>query len=392
MAFRNLAVIAVMGAAFALPSFPALTPVAQASVSLAVDAQERGRGGGRDSRGGGQARSDAGRGGQRANRGANQGNQRSAPRAENRQRSAQSSAPRADRQRGAQQRSAPRANPSNRQQAQRGGDSAQRAAFQQRRNDAAQRGAQPRRETATNNPGGQRFTGRPDNRNSFRPDNRPPQASPPRQAQRYNPPNRRAGPPPRHVQRHAQHNRRYSQPSRHVHHVRHAPRRHYAPPRRIVHHHFSIQPSWRYHQRYRSHYANTNFYYADGLCRPSGGAVITGALAGALIGGAITDGTSTGYLSGGLIGAGLGTALSSCDRGQYHYATHSAFSSNAPGYWHNPYSGVRGVVYARDYHTWNSMRCRWGDAEIFLPNGDVTYDRVRMCQDGYGHWQVAPRQ
>ena len=48
----------------------------------------------------------------------------------------------------------------------------------------------------------------------------------------------------------------------------------------------------------------------------------------------------------------------------------------------------RGVVRAGDWHRWGPRQCRWGDAEIFLPNGRVTYDRVRMCQDAYGRWDA----
>jgi surface antigen len=165
----------------------------------------------------------------------------------------------------------------------------------------------------------------------------------------------------------------------------------WTPPVRIVHHHVNYS-GWTYNPRYHSNYARSNFYYTDGVCRPSGGSVATGALVGALLGAAISDGDAGVLLAGGLIGGGLGAALSDCDRGQYHYASHYAFSTGNPYYWHNPYSGVRGVVYARDFHSWNNQRCRWGDAEIFLPNGEVAYDRVRMCQDNYGYWRVAPIQ
>ena len=92
------------------------------------------------------------------------------------------------------------------------------------------------------------------------------------------------------------------------------------------------------------------------------------------------------------MGAGLGAALNDCDRGQYRYGLQSAFITDQPYYWANPYSGVRGVVRAGDWHRWGPRQCRWGDAEIFLPNGRVTYDRVRMCQDAYGRWEVARRQ
>jgi surface antigen len=90
----------------------------------------------------------------------------------------------------------------------------------------------------------------------------------------------------------------------------------------------------------------------------------------------VSDGDAGGFLAGGLIGAGIGGAFNDCDRGQYHYAVTYAFDNNSPYYWHNPHSGIRGVVYARDWHNYRSRQCRWGDAEIFMPNGQVVYDRV----------------
>ncbi|MGJ3233225.1 MAG: hypothetical protein ACFE0P_15650 [Oceanicaulis sp.] len=164
---------------------------------------------------------------------------------------------------------------------------------------------------------------------------------------------------------------------------RHPPRRHYGHPPRH---------NWRYHQRYHDRYARYSFHYNDRFCRADGDAVIAGALIGAILGGAAYDGDGGAVLAGGLIGAGLGSAVNDCDRGQYRYAVHSAFTHDRPYYWHNPYSGVRGVVYARDWHQYRSRQCRWGDAEIYLPNGQVTYDRVRMCRDRYGRWEVASRQ
>lgn len=119
--------------------------------------------------------------------------------------------------------------------------------------------------------------------------------------------------------------------------------------------------------------------------------MVAGALIGAILGGAAHDGGGA-VLAGGLLGAGLGASFNDCDRGQYRYAVHSAFSNDRPYYWNNPYSGVRGVVYARDWHQYGGNQCRWGDAEIFLPNGQVAYDRVRMCRDRYGRWEVARRQ
>ena len=164
----------------------------------------------------------------------------------------------------------------------------------------------------------------------------------------------------------------------------------------MVHYHINQRPSygrhWRYHNRYSRHYARNQFYYTDQFCRTNGDAVITGALLGAIFGGAVGDGDGGAFLAGGLIGAGLGAAINDCDRGQYRYALHTAFTTDQPYYWANPYSGVRGVVRAGDWHSWGPSRCRWGDAEIFLPNGQITYDRVRMCQDSFGRWQVARRQ
>ncbi|WBQ11077.1 hypothetical protein L2D01_04650 [Hyphomonadaceae bacterium ML37] len=170
---------------------------------------------------------------------------------------------------------------------------------------------------------------------------------------------------------------------------------HHAPRTRVVYrhiNHYPVRNNWRYHTRYQTHYSSRTFNYVDSFCRPSGDSVIAGALIGALFGAVVSDGDAYGYLGGGLLGAGIGASLNDCDRGHYTYGVHQSFSSGNPFYWHNPHSGVRGVVYARDYHTWNSRQCRWGDAEIFMPNGQVAYDRVRMCRDGYGQWQVARLQ
>jgi len=156
----------------------------------------------------------------------------------------------------------------------------------------------------------------------------------------------------------------------------------------VIHYHVDRRPSygrnWRYHDNYRR-YNSHQFYYTDQFCRSDGNAVVAGALIGALLGGVAGDGDGGAYLAGGLVGAGLGAALNDCDRGQYRYGLQSAFVTDQPYYWANPYSGVRGVVRAGDWHRWGPRQCRWGDAEIFLPNGRVTYDRVRMCQDGYGY-------
>ncbi|XBQ15029.1 MAG: hypothetical protein ABL308_08655 [Oceanicaulis sp.] len=158
------------------------------------------------------------------------------------------------------------------------------------------------------------------------------------------------------------------------------------------HHRYGSHRNWRYHDRYYNHYARHDFRYDNRFCRTDGDAVIAGALIGAILGGVAGDGDGGAALAGGLLGAGLGASVNDCDRGQYRYAVHNAFTNDRPYYWHNPYSGVRGVVYARDYHNWNRRQCRWGDAEIFLPNGRVVYDRVRMCRDRYGRWEVARRQ
>ncbi len=170
---------------------------------------------------------------------------------------------------------------------------------------------------------------------------------------------------------------------------------HHAPRTRVVYrhiHHYPVHNNWRYHTRFTTHYSRHTFNYVDSFCRPRGDAVIAGALIGAIFGAAITDGDPYGYLGGGLLGAGIGASLNDCDRGHYTYGVYQSFNTGNPFYWHNPHSGVRGVVYARDYHTWNSRQCRWGDAEIFMPNGQVVYDRVRMCRDYYGQWQVARLQ
>ena len=51
-----------------------------------------------------------------------------------------------------------------------------------------------------------------------------------------------------------------------------------------------------------------------------------------------------------------------------------------------------GVVYARDYHQYRGRRCRYGDAEIYMPDGRVVYDRVLMCRNRHGYWEVASYQ
>lgn len=151
--------------------------------------------------------------------------------------------------------------------------------------------------------------------------------------------------------------------------------------------------SWRYHARYYdAGYNRHNYRYYDRGCRANGDQVLAGAILGALFGAAVADDGAAGAVVGGFFGAGIGSALNACDRGQLHYAVGYSFANNSPYYWHNPHSGVRGVVYARDYYTVGNRRCRWGDAEIYMPDGSFVIDEVRMCQDAYGRWQVARNQ
>lgn len=171
----------------------------------------------------------------------------------------------------------------------------------------------------------------------------------------------------------------------------------YVPPQRYRAYHGSYRrparASWRYHAYYYDRgYDRYDWRYYDRVCRSSGDTVIAGALLGALFGAAVADDSGSGALFGGFLGASVGYGLNDCDRGQYRYAVHYAFSNNSPYYWHNPHSGVRGVVYARDYYNYGNRRCRYGDAEIYMPDGSVEYDQVRMCQDAYGRWQVANYQ
>lgn len=168
-----------------------------------------------------------------------------------------------------------------------------------------------------------------------------------------------------------------------------------------VYGHWGPSNRWRYHQQYyRRSYNDRRFAYYDGLCRydrnGSDGAIV-GALLGALVGGAAAGDDSVG--AGILLGAGFGAVLGSsldrmdnCDRAQYHYAMNYAFEYGQPYYWTNPYSGVRGTIVVRETYYVSGRECRWGDAEIYMPDGTYSYDRVRMCRDGYGDWQVASRQ
>ncbi len=151
--------------------------------------------------------------------------------------------------------------------------------------------------------------------------------------------------------------------------------------------------AWRYHAYYYDRgYNRHNYRYYDRACHRNGDSVVAGALLGALFGAAVYDDDAAGALFGGFLGASVGYGLNDCDRGQYRYAVNYAFTNNTPYYWHNPHSGVRGVVYARDYYTYGNRRCRLGDAEIYMPDGSLEYDQVRMCQDRYGRWQVANYQ
>tara|TARA_R110002072_G_scaffold55064_6_gene143848 strand:- start:1048 stop:1578 length:531 start_codon:yes stop_codon:yes gene_type:complete len=171
----------------------------------------------------------------------------------------------------------------------------------------------------------------------------------------------------------------------------------YVPPRSYRawsgRYHRPARASWRYNAYYYSNgYDRYNYRYYDRGCRADGDTVIAGALLGAIFGAAVSDHDARGALVGGFLGASVGYGLNDCDRGQYRYAVNYAFTHNEPYYWQNPYSGVRGVVYARDYYSYNGLRCRYGDAEIYMPDGSVQYDQVRMCQDRYGRWQVANYQ
>ncbi|MEN0652639.1 MULTISPECIES: hypothetical protein [Hyphobacterium] len=176
--------------------------------------------------------------------------------------------------------------------------------------------------------------------------------------------------------------------------------RHYSPPRyrnynppRYGNYYNPPRNNWRYHTRYYDHgYSRYNYRYYDAGCGTSGGEVFAGAILGALFGAAVADDDGAGALFGGIVGAGLASGLSSCDRGQYYYAASYSFNNSSPYYWYNPHSGVRGVVIARDYYNYGGRRCRWGDAEIFMPNGDYVTDRILMCQDRWGRWEVARHQ
>lgn len=164
--------------------------------------------------------------------------------------------------------------------------------------------------------------------------------------------------------------------------------------------HWGPSSRWRYHTRYYNHgYDRRRFAYYDGLCRYDGnndGAVI-GAILGAIIGGAAAndDDTAIGILLGAGFGAALGNSIDrfdDCDRAQYQYAMNYAFEYGEPYYWANPHSGIRGSIIIRENYRYGGNECRWGDAEIYMPDGTYRLDEVRMCRDAYGEWQVARRQ
>ena len=156
----------------------------------------------------------------------------------------------------------------------------------------------------------------------------------------------------------------------------------------------------RYHTRYYDYgYDRRRFAYYDGVCRydRNGDGAAVGAILGAIIGGvaANDDDVGAGILLGAGFGALLGASvdrLDDCDRAQYHYAMNYAFEHGEPYYWGNPYSGIRGAIIIRESYNYRGYECRWGDAEIYMPDGTYNYDRVRMCRGEYGEWQVARHQ
>ena len=164
--------------------------------------------------------------------------------------------------------------------------------------------------------------------------------------------------------------------------------------------HYGHHSRWRYHDHYYSrHYHTRSFGYYDGLCRynDNGSATAVGAILGAIIGGAAAhdDDVGVGILLGAGFGALLGNSighLDDCDRAQYQYAVNYAFEHGNPYYWGNPHSGVRGVIYIRESYNYSGSYCRYGDAEIYMPDGRFHHQPVRMCRDAYGDWQVAQHQ
>ena len=131
--------------------------------------------------------------------------------------------------------------------------------------------------------------------------------------------------------------------------------------------------------------------------RNSNDGAVVGAILGAIVGGvaANDDDAAVGALLGAGFGALIGSAASDfddCDRAQYQYAVNYAFEYGEPYYWGNPHSGLRGSITIRDTYWNNDRECRWGEAEIYMPDGTYSLDEVRMCRDAYGDWQVARRQ
>ena len=164
--------------------------------------------------------------------------------------------------------------------------------------------------------------------------------------------------------------------------------------------HYGPSTRWRYNSRYYDYgYNNRQFAYYDRACRyeRNGNGTAIGAILGAIIGGAAADGDHVG--AGILLGAGFGAVLGSavsqlddCDKVQFQYAMNYAFENGQAYYWGNPYSGVRGSIVIRESYSYANTECRWGDAEIYMPDGTYNYDRVRMCRDAYGDWEVARQQ
>lgn len=164
--------------------------------------------------------------------------------------------------------------------------------------------------------------------------------------------------------------------------------------------HYGPSSRWRYHRRYYDYgYDRRQFSYYDQVCRydRNGDGAVVGALLGAIIGGAAAHDDDVGV--GILLGAGFGALLGSsvdrmdnCDRAQFQYGINYAFEYGQPYYWANPHSGMRGTIIVRETYYYGGAECRWGDAEIYMPDGTYNYERVRMCRDAYGDWQVARHQ
>ncbi|MCW5725247.1 MAG: hypothetical protein KIS81_09860 [Maricaulaceae bacterium] len=211
--------------------------------------------------------------------------------------------------------------------------------------------------------------------------------------QRYTPPRtgpRSSGPSYRY---------NYRPPNRNIRYVPvHRPRYH----RTVVNHYhiYRTQPryvltyhNFGYHPRYYSAgYTRHRFRYYEPACyRQNDGSIAIGAALGALIGGLAVNerDTAFGIIFGGLLGAGVAASLDTCDSSQFYYGASYAFTHGSPYYWGNPYTGARGVIIPRNHYTHAGMQCRYGDAEIYMPDGTYNYAPVRMCRDQWGQWQVA---